>query len=275
MTNNDKTIAKEELPFIAPSRDVGIDAPIRWLSLGLQDVRRAPLASLSYGCFMAILIMFVSYMGYRFGSAWIMLSMLCGFVFLAPLACIGTYAISAQLERNLPVSFKRTLRACLKRYIGTELVFTLVLLVVFLVWARASSMVSIFLPSDGQYQFGELTQYLIVLASVSLPFMALTFAASVFSLPMIMHRDVDAITAVVTSISAVLRNKFAMLVWGSMIAGILVLGIITGGVGLIVLLPAIGHAVWHGYLETIDAEGFPRHEVGITATRRIRKTKAS
>lgn len=259
---------KSDLPFVAPCRKLEISAPWHWLKKGLSDTHRAPLASLAYGAVMAALIMFVTIMAWNFGSAWIMFSLLCGFVFVAPLACIGTYAISAQLERGLPVSFRRTLRACFKRYIGTELVFTLVLMVVFLVWARASSMVSIFLPSSGDYALAEMAPYFSVLAGVSVIFLSITFAASVFSLPMIMHRDVDAITAVITSVNAVLRNKVAMLVWGVLIAATVLLGILTAGVGLIFFLPAIGHAVWHGYLDTIDASAFPRHAVGITATRR-------
>ncbi len=223
---------------------------------------------------MALMIMLVTVMAWNYGSAWLMLSLLCGFVFAAPLACIGTYAISAQIERDEPVSLKRTLRASFKRYIGTELVFTLVLLVVFLLWARASSVVSIFLPANPDHQLSDMVGYLVSLSVVSSVFMSITFAASVFSVPMIMHRNVDAITAVVTSINAVLRNKRVMSVWGMIIAIIVVVGVLTAGIALVFLLPAIGHAVWHGYLETINVEDFPRHELGITANPRPGKGSA-
>jgi uncharacterized membrane protein len=143
-----------------------------------------------------------------------------------------------------------------------------VILVVFLVWARASSMASIFLPSTGTYEVAEMTGYLSILALVALIFLSVTFAASVFSLPMIMHRDVDAITAIVTSINAVMRNKVTMLVWGLLIALALIIGILTAGLALIFLLPSIGHASWHAYLETIDADQFPRHSLGITSIKR-------
>ncbi len=82
---------------------------------------------------------------------------------------------------------------------------------------------------------------------------------------MIMHRDVDSVTAIVTSVNAVLRNKGAMLVWLSLIVALLLIGVLTAFVGLIVIIPVIGYAAWHGYLETIDADEFPRHEVGITS----------
>ena len=256
------------MPFVAPCRQLSFLAPFRWLRKGLNDARRAPLASLSYGLVMAALVMLFTVLAWRYGSAWIVFSLLCGFVFAAPIACVGTYAISAQLERNLPVSLKRTLKACFKRYLGSELVFALVLLIIFLVWARASSAVSIFMPETGNYSTQEMMGYYGALATLALVFLSLTFAASVFSLPMIMHRDVDAITAVVTSINAVLRNKAVMALWGCLIGVGLVLGIATGGLLLILFLPAVGHAVWHGYLDTIDASEFPRHSGGITSTAR-------
>ncbi len=267
MTNQDDP-EQNQYPFVAPCRGLELFASWQWLLLGLNDVKRAPLASLSYGVLMTAMLMFMAVLAWNFGSAWIMLSMLCGFVFAAPLACIGTYAISAQLERGQKVSIKRTLRACLQRYIGNELVFTLVLLVVFLVWARASSMVSIFLPVNPETELGDMAGYIFGLSLVSLLFLSITFAASVFALPMIMHRDVDAVTAVVTSINAVLRNKIAMVVWGCLIGVILIVGFLSAGIFLVLLLPAMGHAVWHGYLDTIDASEFPRHKVGITSVPR-------
>lgn len=266
MSNNKSKLSN--LPFLAPCRSVSATAPLRWLHKGVTDTRRAPLASLIYGALMASLLMFTTLAAWQLGSAWIMLMLLCSLVFAVPLACIGTYAISAQLERGLTVSLRETLKASVKSYIGTELVYALVMLVVFLVWARASSMASIFLPHTGSYEFAEMAGYLSILALVSLIFLSIIFAASVFSLPMIMHRDVDAITAIVTSINAVMRNKVTMLVWGILIALALIAGILTGGLALIFLLPSIGHASWHGYLETIDAEQFPRHSIGVTSLKR-------
>ena len=197
-----------------------------------------------------------------------MFAMLCGFVFLAPLTCIGLYAISAQLERGQPVSLARSLRAAFKRHLGNEMVFTLALLVIFLVWARAGTLVSVFLPMQAHPQLEDLTGYLTIGTIIGAIFATVTFSASAFSLPMIMHRDVDTITAIVTSINAVLRNKLAMMIWLALIMLGLLIGLLTAFVGLVVILPVIGYGAWHGYLETIDADEFPRHAVGITSTPR-------
>lgn len=259
------------MPFAAPCRRLSATAPFRWLLQGARDYRRAMRASLAYGLFMAVTIAIVSIAAWSYGAHWLMLAMLGGFVFLAPLACIGLYAISAQLERGQPPLLRRSLKAVFRRHFGNEMVFALALLVVFLVWARAAVMVSVFLPMDGNPSIGEMAGYLAVGSIVGALFAAVTFSASAFSLPMIMHRDVDSITAIVTSINAVLRNKLAMLVWLALIMLGLVVGVATAFVGLIFILPMIGYGAWHGYLETIDASAFPRHALGITSVPRSTK----
>ncbi len=191
-----------------------------------------------------------------------------GFVFLAPLTCIGLYAISAQIERGQPPSLVRSLRAAFRRHLGNQMIFAIALLVIFLVWVRAAVMVGVFFPTEGQPTIAEYARYLGIGSLVGSIFAAVTFSASAFSLPMIMHRDVDSVTAIVTSINAVLRNKYAMFVWLVLIVSMLIMGFVTFGIGLIVIIPMIGYAAWHGYLETIDADAFPRHEAGITATPR-------
>ena len=258
----------EGLPFVAPCRTLARSAPLRWLRLGFADFARAWPQSLAYGIFMAAAIALVSWLAWRYGSYWFMFAMLGGFVFLAPLACTGLYVLSAQLERGQRPSLERALAAALKQYIGNELVFALVLLIVFLVWARAAALISVFLPMRANPPLGELATYLGVGSVVGAVFAGVTFSVSAFSLPMIVHRRVDAVTAVITSINAVLRNRLTMAIWLGTIVLALVIGVATAFAGLAVLLPVIGHAAWHGYLDAIDASGFPRHASGVTATSR-------
>jgi uncharacterized membrane protein len=271
MTETDNTtVDRDALPFAAPCRDIRPWAPFRWLMLGAKDLFQAPRQSLFYGLAVAILMAVVTLLAWFKGSQWIVFAMVGGFVFLAPLTCIGLYAISAQIERGQPPSLARSLRAAFKRHLGNEMIFAIALLIVFLVWARAAVMVGVFFPSDGDPTLREMLPYLGFGSLIGSVFAAVTFCASAFSLPMIMHRDVDSVTAIVTSVNAVLRNKQTMFVWLVLIVTGLVMGLLTAFVGLIVIIPLIGYAAWHGYLETIDADAFPRHEIGITATPRER-----
>lgn len=259
---------RDELPFAAPCKKLSPWAPLTWVRAGISDLLRAPQQSLAYGLSVAIMIGIVCLLAWTRGSQWFMFAMLGGFVFLAPLTCIGLYAISAQIERGQPPLITRSIRAALKRHFGNEMIFALVLLVIFMIWARAAVMVSVFFPTEGEITTMQLVSFFAFGTTIGAIFAAITFSASAFSLPMIMHRDVDSITAIVTSVNAVLRNKRAMIVWLTIIVVSLLVGVATAFIGLIVIVPVIGYAAWHGYLETIDAGAFPRHQVGITSVPR-------
>ena len=133
-----------ELPFVAPCKNLDVGAPLRWLKLGWQDFRRAPRQSLTYGFVMVVLSYIVSLLALKFGNLFSLLSLLSGFILLGPVIAIGLYSISCQLqEGKTPV-----LGYCLRegrRHFGNIIVFGFILLVVFLIWARSASMDA---PSD-------------------------------------------------------------------------------------------------------------------------------
>lgn len=253
--------------FVAPCRKLSPWASVGWLQEGWQDLKRAPRQSLRHGVALALLAGLIGLLAYYFGSLGLLLAGVFGMVFLAPMLAIGLFSISAALERDQKPTMLRTLRAE-KRHLGTQMVSALVLLVVCLLWARAASMVHVFLPLEVSPNWVDLVGYWGAQMIVSGVFITVIFSVCVFSVPMILHRDVDAITAVVTSIHAVNCNKRAMLVWALLIGVAVLVGLATFLVGLVIVLPLIAHASWHGYLETIDASHFPRHTEGVTSTAR-------
>jgi uncharacterized membrane protein len=117
-------------------------------------------------------------------------------------------------------------------------------------------MVHIFFPTDGTVRFRELTVFLGVGSAVGSIFAAISFAASVFSLPFIANRDVDVVTAVVSSINAVLRNRRTMLLWAVIVATLTFLGFVTAMTGFVVIIPWLGYATWHGYRAALDVSGW-------------------
>jgi len=258
-------------PFLAPCRIVPATAPFRWLAAGWKDLRAAPRQSLSWGLVVFSLSLSIGTAAYALGSLVMLLTMMSGFVLIGPLLAIALYTISWRLDRGRAPSFRRS-TAEIRRQLGNCAVYALVLMVVFLVWARAGSMVHVFFPVEAEPDWRKLITFLGIGSAVGSIFAVITFSASAFSLPMLMHRDVDSITAVVTSINAVLRNKLAMAIWLAVIVAGLLVGTATLFVGLVFILPVIGYGAWHGYLETIDAQDFPRHQVGITSVPRETKS---
>ncbi len=249
----------DELPFIAPCRDLSPSAPLRWLALGWRDLCAAPATSLAYGSGIVLLSAVVTAIGLRFGTSWTLLVMLSGFVFVAPVLGIAFYSISAALGRGEAPSVLKAAAAG-HRHLADSLVYSLILLVICLLWLRAGSAVQIFFPDAVPAARIDLVIFFGVGSAIGSLFALATFAASAFSLPMFVDRRTDAVTAVVTSINAVLRNRGAMAVWATIIVVAVVLGFATGLIGLAVTMPLIGHATWHAYREAIDASAWPTQE---------------
>jgi uncharacterized membrane protein len=249
----------EPAPFVAPCRRVPFNAPFRWLAAGWLDLKAAPRQSLGWGLVVLALSWLVSLVALWLGSWIVLLSLLSGFVFIGPLLAIALYAVSWQLELGRVPTFDRSIDAARSR-LGDSMVFALILLVIFLVWARAGSMVHVFFPVESRPELRQVLTFLAIGSAVGSIFAAITFAASAFSLPMLMDRKVDTVTAVVTSINAALRNKPAMAVWLASIILLTGLGFATAFVGLAVLFPLLGHATWHAYRDVIDPSGWPAHE---------------
>lgn len=248
----------EPLPLVAPCRQLDAGAPFRWLALGWADIRRAPGPSLTYGVIMVLISYLISLVAWELGSLALFVALLSGYVLVGPVLALGLYSISCQLQ----IGRRPQLGYCLRegrRHIGNELIFGVILLIVFLIWARAASMIHVFFPMEAEPSAQELIIFLSVGSLVGSMFAAIIFAASAFSLPMIMDRKVDMVTAVVTSINAVLRNKMVMALWAGLIVLSVLLGFLTAFLGMVVLLPLIGHATWHAYRDTILPDAWAEH----------------
>lgn len=251
-------------PFPAPCHHLALAAPLRWLRLGWADMMRAPRLSLTYGFVLMLISVLIGTLTWRYGSLALYLGLATGFVFVGPILAVGLYSISRQLEAGL----EPVMGYCIQQgwhHVRGLLVLGLVLLVVLLVWARAAAMVHIFFPVEANPSWQELLPFLGIGSAIGAVFAAIVFTASAFSLPMIMDRQVDSITAVVSSFNAVLSNKGAMLVWMSLIGLTVLIGFATGFLAFIVLLPLIGHATWHAYRETIDASAWTRNAPEVAA----------
>ncbi|MEW6591382.1 MAG: DUF2189 domain-containing protein [Pseudomonadota bacterium] len=246
----------ENLPFVVPCRTLETTAPLRWLRLAWADMRRAPRLSLAYGLALMVLSELVALFTWQFGTLGLYIGLATGFVFVGPVLAVGLYSISRQLAKGL----QPVMGYCLREgtyHLKELLVLGIILLVVLLVWARAAAMVHVFFPVESQPGLVELLPFLAIGSAVGALFALIVFAASAFSLPFILDRKVDAITASVSSFNAVLRNKKPMALWVALIGAAVLLGFATAFVGFVVLLPLIGHATWHGYVETLDTSAWP------------------
>jgi len=242
-------------PFVVPCAALGAAAPLRWLAAGWRDFRRAPGLSLLFGGAIVLLSLGISWLAWTLGRFALLATLLSGFVFVAPLLCVGLYCVSRALERGRTPRLRDSF-VLARRVVGQAGVFALVQGVIVLLWSRAGMMVGAFFPIDDG-NASALLEFLVIGSAAGSIFAALTFAVSAFSLPMIADRDVDMITAGISSVHAVLRNKPAMLVWAGVITLLTAAGFATACLGFAVLMPWLAYAAWHGYRETLQADAWP------------------
>ncbi|MCX9156118.1 DUF2189 domain-containing protein [Niveibacterium sp. 24ML] len=249
----------EETHTLIPRlRKVHIGAAFVWLGRGAQDMRACPAASLFYGfcfCAMGLLITAVFERAYQYTSA-----LTSGFLLVGPFFAMGLYELSARRERGDGCRFASSLTIWRKNAPNIG-VFALVLTVVFLVWARASLvMFALFYTNEIPNLSGFLNQlirlenleFVAVYVAVGFVFAALVFSISVVAIPMMLDRKADAITSMFTSVAAVANNPGAALVWAALIALLTIVGFLTFHIGLIFLMPMIGHGTWHAYRALVE-----------------------
>ncbi len=248
------------LPFVAPCRKLPADAYKRWLKLGIDDLKRAPRQSLSYGLMFLVISYIVAYAGLQIGGFLLLLTVLSGIMLVGPVFAIALYSISCQLQNGLQPRLGYCLRES-TRGIGNMALFSSVFIVLSLLWVHVGHLLHLFFPVGGfETATTDLLLFFGIGSAVGAVFAAITFCISAFSLPMIMDRKTDLVTAIVTSINAVLRNRWAMLRWGMVITAWVLFSIATGLLALVFVFPVLGHATWHAYQETIDAGDWPRYD---------------
>jgi uncharacterized membrane protein len=242
-------------PFVVPCAVLDTGAPWRWLRAGWRDLRRAPWLSLLFGAVIVAISLCISWLAFQLGRFALLATLLSGFVFVAPLICVGLYCVSRALEQGRAPRLRDSF-VLAKRVLGQAGVYALGQGVIILLWSRAGMMVSAFFPFDGSDPMA-FREFLALGSAVGAVFAALTFAVTAFSLPMIADRDVDMVTAAVSSVHAVMRNKRVMIVWGLVLVILTAIGFATALLGLAVLMPWLAYASWHAYRETLDASSWP------------------
>jgi uncharacterized membrane protein len=254
MSSTDSPDAQRAAEDSAPPvlRPLNFGDPLRWLALGWRDFLRAPWLGLFYGlCFVvmgwSLLKAFEQAPAYVLGLSG-------GFLLTGPALCLGMYRTSQRLENGEPVDWGDSLLAWQTRT-GQLAIFGFVLLVLEMVWARAT-LVVFAVTFDGMPDFkGSLLAlldpqniaFIVTWVLLGALFATLIFAVSVVSIPMLLHRPTDAITAGLTSMRLVLTQTAVMLWWALLIVALVLLAMLPWFAGLLVVGPVLGHASWHAY----------------------------
>jgi uncharacterized membrane protein len=256
-------VAQLDITTFTPRiRRVGLEDPWSWLAAGWRDLWRAPAISLTYGAIATLVSAAITLGLVLLGVEYLLPPLAAGFVLVGPMAAVGLYETSRRLEAGEPVTLASALFVATRS--PTQLAFLGMLLALFLLaWHRIALLLFAlffgtlgFPPLDQSLQLLFFTWegigLLVVGTAVGGVLAAIVFSISVVSVPMLMARDIDAVTAVILSVRCVRANLPALALWAWLIALLIGCGIVTLYLGLAITLPLVGHATWHAYRALID-----------------------
>ena len=214
-----------------------------------------------FGAFYAVGGSLILWLAWSSGYFYLAYPLIMGFALLAPFGAAGTYEISRRLETGQPLSWSAVLGAVWNRT-GMDLGWlALVSLFTFIIWIDIAVFVFLMFYGSGVSSLGELftnifttawgLTFLVVGNFIGAIIALIVFSFTAVSPPLVVDRDIDFVTAMATSVRAVIANPRTMLAWAVVIAADLTASFVTFHLALLVLFPILGHTTWHLYRKLI------------------------
>jgi uncharacterized membrane protein len=227
------------------------------LALGLRDFQALPLYGLAFGALYAsggiIIVLCLT----AFGMVYLAYPLAAGFALIGPFVATGLYEVSRRREAKQPISVAAIWSAIRSRSeIGWMAFVTLFFFVIWMYQVRL--LIALLLGLNAS--FSSLKEFITVVLTTNegLLFLAIgnldgaalsliLFSLTVVSFPLLLDRDVDFVTAMVTSVRAVVASPLPMIGWAAIIVLLLIVSSLPYFLGLLVTVPVLGHATWHLY----------------------------
>ncbi len=258
-------------------RSIELLQPLQWLGRGWRDLRRCGWVSLLHGAVMAVVGGMLLLLAHQ--HFWLLAGAFSGFLLVAPILATSLYALSCALERGEQPRFELVLRTWLnwrngqlQPWSGTHwrlMQFGLLLAAAGTAWVLLSAgLITLLAPMPITTPPDFITH--VVLAQKGYLFelwlglggvlVAPIFASTVVTIPLLLDREVSIKVAVATSWQVILVNPIPLALWGALIMLLTLLGFASLLLGLVLVLPLLGHASWHAYRDLLDVSGLPERE---------------
>ncbi|WP_424930849.1 DUF2189 domain-containing protein [Amaricoccus macauensis] len=231
---------------------------------GWADFRAAPNFGLFFGGIYAIAGIFILLQLMAWNQPLWIIPLACAFPIIGPFVALGLYEVSRRREENIPLVWGEVLSALWGQRNGQMPFMAFIVLAAFMVWIWfARLLVAVIL---GRMSFAVYSDFNILFTTGSgltlLFFGTLVgfiiafciFSFTVMALPLLLDRDIDFVTAMITSVDTVKANPRPMLTWAWIVAATLIIAMIPFFLGLIIALPVLGHGTWHLYRKAIAEE---------------------
>jgi len=242
-------------------RNIDIADLIKCIEQGVRDFTRSARYGMFFGGFYAIGGLLILWLAYSSGYFYLAYPLIMGFALLAPFGAAGTYEISRRLEDGEPLSWTAVLGAVWNRS-GRDLSWlALVSLFTFMIWMDVAVFLFLMFYGAGVSSLAELftsifttaygLTFLVIGNCVGALIALAVFSFTAVSPPLVVDRDIDFVTAMATSVRAVMANPRTMLAWALVIGADLAASFVTFHLALLVLFPILGHTTWHLYRKLI------------------------
>ena len=227
------------------------------LGQGLRDFQAAPFYGLAFGAFYAAGGIIILLCLTAFGMVYLAYPLAAGFALIGPFVAIGLYEVSRRLETGQPISARAIWATVVSR--GEIAWMAFVTLFIFVIWMyQVRLLIALLIGLNAS--FSSLHEFLNVVLTTNegLFFLAIgnmvgaalsliLFSLTVVSFPLLLDRDVDFVTAMVTSVRSVVTSPLPMISWAAVIVVLLIVSSLPYFLGLLLTLPVLGHATWHLY----------------------------
>jgi uncharacterized membrane protein len=235
------------------------------LALGWRDFTRAPLYGLVFSAVYALGGMVLYLIATAAAAEYWFIPIAVGFPILAPFAATGLYEVSRRLEMGEPLTLGGVFGCVFAQKDRQVPSMAMFVILVFMFWVFvAHTTFALFFGlqpvglSLREMLFSSSGMMMLTFGTLVGGAMAAVFyALTVVSLPLLLDREVDFITAMITSFNCVMANPGPMVIWAALIAVALFVGMLPAFLGLLVVLPVLGHASWHLYRRLLPPETTP------------------
>jgi uncharacterized membrane protein len=232
---------------------------------GFSDYRVQPTHLIILCVMYPVVGLFLARLTFEYDVLPLLFPLISGFALIGPLAATGLYVLSRRREQGLDMSWWHVFDVLRSPSIRAIVTLGLIMAGIFVAWLFAAQEIyrsnfGLWAPvsvSDFVHQvFGTSSGWNLILVGCGVGFLFAVFVMtiSVVALPMLLDRNVGVVTAVRTSIQAVLTNPGAMAIWGLIVVGALVIGALPFFIGLAFVLPVFGHATWHLYRKLVERQ---------------------
>lgn len=233
------------------------------LARGLDDFRAMPSHAVFLSLIYPLVALILGRLAFGLQVLPLLFPLAAGFTLIGPFAAIGLYELSRRRERGLAVSWTHAFDVVKSSSLRAIVTIGVMLAAIFVVWLFVAW--AIYGQIFGETEPSSMTDFarqvlttpsgwalIIVGNGVGFLFAVVALSLGVVSFPLLIDRDVDAVTAVQTSVRAVIANPKTMATWGLIVAAALAIGSLPFFIGLAVVMPVLGHSTWHLYRKVVE-----------------------